>query len=156
MKELDQGYEFTKAQLAELEQLRQRVKELEHGHLTRDARLIERHDATCREVKRVTDKLAASQLENKRLREVLIVMCHPVMVSHAGPARYREFEDAVNKQPTDTEALEQYLADRLGEPVAWGNFKDNGEACMLSISQHPEDRANWMNPKPLYALKERP
>ena len=32
------------------------------------------------------------------------------------------------------------------EPVAWGNFKDDGTPCLLSISQHPEDRANWMNP----------
>ena len=38
--------------------------------------------------------------------------------------------------------------------VAWGNFKDNGEACLLSISQHPADRANWVNPKPLYAIPE--
>ena len=36
------------------------------------------------------------------------------------------------------------------EPVAWGNFKDDGTPCLLSISQHPEDRANWMNPKPLF------
>ena len=37
------------------------------------------------------------------------------------------------------------------EPVAWANMRDDGATpVMLSISQHPEDRANWMNPVPLY------
>jgi hypothetical protein len=37
------------------------------------------------------------------------------------------------------------------EPVAWANMRDDGVTpVMLSISQHPEDRANWMNPVPLY------
>lgn len=37
------------------------------------------------------------------------------------------------------------------QPVAWANMKDDGTAALLSISQHPEDRANWANPVPLYA-----
>jgi hypothetical protein len=37
------------------------------------------------------------------------------------------------------------------EPAAWANMRDDGVTpVMLSISQHPEDRANWMNPVPLY------
>lgn len=37
------------------------------------------------------------------------------------------------------------------EPVAWANMREDGVTpCLLSISQHPEDRARWMNPVPLY------
>jgi hypothetical protein len=36
-------------------------------------------------------------------------------------------------------------------PVAWANMRLDGRTpTMLSISQHPEDRANWVNPVPLY------
>ena len=34
------------------------------------------------------------------------------------------------------------------EPVAWGNFKEDG--TLVGLSQHPEDQANWTNRKPLY------
>lgn len=34
------------------------------------------------------------------------------------------------------------------QPVAWGNFKKDG-TC-VGLSQHPEDIARWINPKPLY------
>lgn len=51
---------------------------------------------------------------------------------------------------TDCGNLERQIAEYLDAPVvAWGNLKDDGTPCLLSISQHPEDRANWMNPKPL-------
>jgi hypothetical protein len=36
------------------------------------------------------------------------------------------------------------------EPVAWANMKGDGTFALLSISQHQEDRANWMHPVPLY------
>lgn len=36
----------------------------------------------------------------------------------------------------------------VGEPVAWGNFKEDG--ALVGLSQHPEDQANWTNRKPLY------
>jgi hypothetical protein len=34
------------------------------------------------------------------------------------------------------------------EPVAWGNFKEDG--TLVGLSQHPEDQKNWTNRKPLY------
>ena len=44
-----------------------------------------------------------------------------------------------------------YALEAKNEPVAWANMRDDGATpVMLSISQHPEDRANWMNPVPLY------
>jgi uncharacterized coiled-coil protein SlyX len=33
------------------------------------------------------------------------------------------------------------------EPVAWANVKDDG--TIVGLSQHPEDIANWQNPRPL-------
>jgi hypothetical protein len=36
------------------------------------------------------------------------------------------------------------------EPVAWANMKGDGTFALLSISQHQEDRANWMHPVPLF------
>jgi hypothetical protein len=40
------------------------------------------------------------------------------------------------------------LAQPEHEPVAWGNFKEDG--TLVGLSQHPEDQANWMGRKPLY------
>jgi hypothetical protein len=34
------------------------------------------------------------------------------------------------------------------EPVAWGNFKEDG--TLVGLSQHPEDQANWTGRCPLY------
>jgi len=34
------------------------------------------------------------------------------------------------------------------EPVAWGNFKEDG--TLVGLSQHQEDQANWVGRKPLY------
>jgi len=48
-------------------------------------------------------------------------------------------------------AIKQALAEPEQEPVAWANMRLDGRTpTMLSISQHPEDRANWVNPVPLY------
>ena len=49
-------------------------------------------------------------------------------------------------------AIEQAILNKLSErePVAWGNQREDGALVLLSISQHPEDRARWMNPVPLY------
>jgi hypothetical protein len=44
---------------------------------------------------------------------------------------------AVPKQPAPVQ-----------EPVAWGNFKEDG--TLVGLSQHPEDQKNWTNRKPLY------
>jgi hypothetical protein len=40
------------------------------------------------------------------------------------------------------------------EPVAWGNFKEDG--TLVGLSQHPEDQANWMGRKPLYTTPPQP
>lgn len=56
---------------------------------------------------------------------------------------------AEEKREAVEAALRAALAEPIQEPVAWANMKD-GEPVLLSISQHPEDRANWMNPVPLY------
>jgi hypothetical protein len=54
-------------------------------------------------------------------------------------------------QPCDAErALEAALEQPEQEPVAWANMKCDGTFALLSISQHQEDRANWMHPVPLY------
>ena len=45
-------------------------------------------------------------------------------------------------------ALREALAQPEQEPVAWGNFKEDG--TLVGLSQHPEDQANWTNRKPLY------
>ena len=43
------------------------------------------------------------------------------------------------------------IAEPEQEPVAWANMRLDGRTpTMLSISQHPEDRANWVDPVPLY------
>jgi hypothetical protein len=34
------------------------------------------------------------------------------------------------------------------EPVAWGNFLEDGTCC--GLSQHQEDIARWINPRPLF------
>ena len=34
------------------------------------------------------------------------------------------------------------------EPVAWGNFKEDG--TLVGLSQYPEDQTNWAGRKPLY------
>jgi len=50
-------------------------------------------------------------------------------------------------------ALEEALAKQeQGEPVAWGNFKEDG--TLVGLSQHPEDQANWTNKKPLYTTPQ--
>lgn len=35
------------------------------------------------------------------------------------------------------------------EPVAWGNFTDDGR--LVGLSQHPEDQTTWQGKKPLFA-----
>lgn len=62
-----------------------------------------------------------------------------------GLADYRYTDRVKNTMAS----LRQALAEPEQEPVAWANMKD-GEPVLLAISQHPEDRANWMNPVPLY------
>jgi hypothetical protein len=47
-------------------------------------------------------------------------------------------------------ALRAALEQPEQEPVAWANMKGDGTFALLSISQHQEDRANWMHPVPLY------
>lgn len=57
--------------------------------------------------------------------------------------KYAALEQATGKNPLQVEQQEQGA-------VAWANMKGDGNPALLSISQHPEDRANWTNPVPLY------
>jgi hypothetical protein len=60
-------------------------------------------------------------------------------------------EEDISQVETTISAIKAAL-EAKDEPVAWANMRDDGlTPVMLSISQHPEDRANWMNPVPLYA-----
>ena len=44
--------------------------------------------------------------------------------------------------------LDAFYEPAQQEPVAWGNFKEDG--TLVGLSQHPEDQANWTGRKPLY------
>jgi hypothetical protein len=52
-------------------------------------------------------------------------------------------------KPLDNDPVQPlYTTPPQPEPVAWGNFKEDG--TLVGLSQHPEDQANWTNRKPLY------
>ncbi|CAB5222905.1 hypothetical protein UFOVP379_42 [uncultured Caudovirales phage] len=60
---------------------------------------------------------------------------------------------STNPNLHSAECFEDYekstgMAQPEQEPVAWGNFKEDG--TLVGLSQHPEDQANWTNRKPLY------
>jgi hypothetical protein len=71
------------------------------------------------------------------------------------PAHYGEKHPAMERlrarEAAMREALAQYEQAKPAEPVAWANMRPDGTPALLSISQHPEDRATWQNPVPLYA-----
>ena len=55
---------------------------------------------------------------------------------------------SITKECKDVcDEIKQALATQQ-EPVAWGNFKEDG--TLVGLSQHPEDQKNWTNRKPLY------
>ena len=146
MKELDQGYEFTKAQLAELEQLRQRVAELED--------LVPELEIARNERQIWSEKYYASQLDNLRLRECLLKAISTCFdrasyERHMSDPSY--FTNQALSTPTPAEALEKYLADRLGEPVAWRGM--TGHGVVISVNPPSIQPDKWT---PLYYLKEKP
>jgi hypothetical protein len=68
-------------------------------------------------------------------------------------------DDAPSQWSTNDEklitTLRAALEQPVQEPVAWANMKGDGTFALLSISQHQEDRANWMHPVPLYTYPPR-
>ena len=60
----------------------------------------------------------------------------------------RNYEEANNLHAACYAIIGKLLAQPEQEPVAWGNFKEDG--TLVGLSQHPEDQANWTNRKPLY------
>ena len=66
-----------------------------------------------------------------------------------GPA----YENMKRRQKEALKSIDQAIAEaEKQEPVAWGNFKEDG--TLVGLSQHPEDQANWMGRKPLYTTPQ--
>ena len=67
-----------------------------------------------------------------------------------------EWPNTVSRDAVES-ALRQALADAeqpAQEPVAWGNFKEDG--TLVGLSQHHEDQENWTGLRPLYTTPPAP
>lgn len=120
------------SRIADLVAENERLKEeLQQVTISRDCYFEERNSARAafhgrvKEVESLQSELtatrtalAAAEAREKKLREVMIVVCHPVMVAHAGPTRYKEFEAAVNSTRDDS-ALREMIAGVYEECASW-------------------------------------
>ena len=70
------------------------------------------------------------------------------MAREAGLFTHKEVQAELKAFEALVRADERALAAPVQEPVAWGNFKEDG--TLVGLSQHPEDQANWVGRKPLY------
>lgn len=112
------------------------------------------------DMQEMEDKLAAAQLQNSQLREALENLLFVTKHLHPCEGTVAECKEALS-QPTDTAALESYVKERLGEPVAYVQATPDGNLMLAEIVKTKEcvqldqwDRQMGWTAVPLYALKE--
>ena len=154
-----------------IEQLRQRVAELE-AEVTD---LNEDVDGVAVQLsyseigkRKAQEQLAASQLDNLRLRSAIDVAMDnlrshgdncfvsdnyegdPGNRCNCGLDSLANYLKEALSTPTDTGPLEKYVADRLGDPVAWQGM--TGHGLVISVNPPAIQPDKWT---PLFALKEK-
>jgi hypothetical protein len=86
---------------------------------------------------------------SKQIEALKLVRDRLASMNHEDSIFAGEFDEEIKLLD---EAIEQPAPAQ--EPVAWGNFKEDG--TLVGLSQHPEDQANWTGRRPLYTTPPAP
>jgi len=106
-------------------------------------------------ISHLQQRLALKDLENLRLKEALLEAIGFIPAYKVNNSVVEKWKQALSTPP-QREDLDAYVEAKLGEPVAWALFYDNGIVHHVTKYVPPTMNGSHLGYKPLYTAPPQP